>query len=179
VYEAEIAKRPGLPAGWFCIEHAMLVTPAQQARVSAAGIAVTLQSSAVYGIAADMRRHWGPEMAARAVPVADWLRADALLAAGSLYNAGPANPLASVWMMTTRQTSQGDVLGPAQAVTREQALYLCTVGGRRVFDGLRGGPLAPGQPVDLAGYHMDPADCDLDSLPELTPALTLLAGEPI
>jgi len=36
--------------------------------------------------------------------------------------------------------------------------------------------LAPGQPVDLVGYPVDPLECPTDDLPELQPATTLVGG---
>jgi predicted amidohydrolase YtcJ len=69
--------------------------------------------------------------------------------------------------------------GPAQAVTREEALGMWTREAAHVlrWDGI--GSLEPGSKGDLIVVDRDPLTCPLDDLPETKVLATLLGGEPV
>src|SRR5262249_34575212 len=72
------------------------------------------------------------------------------------------------------------VQGPEFAIGRATALRLATVAGAELDgDGSRLGPLASGRFADLVAFRHDPMTCDVDRLPQLKPALTIVDGETV
>jgi predicted amidohydrolase YtcJ len=176
-YERALAANPGTPPGSLVIEHGFLVGPEQRARAIRLGIPVTIQHPLLFTLAAELIQNWGPERAREVMPVSEWIREGALIAAGSDYPVGPYHAMRSVWGMVTRQTGGAGVLGPEHAVDRETAIRLYTTEAVRLLgEQDERGTLEPGKLADFAAYPADPFTCELDELAELDPALTVVAG---
>jgi predicted amidohydrolase YtcJ len=177
VYERVIARHRDLPPGALTIEHAMLADERQRARAVALGIAIAVQYPLAYALGANMVRYWGAERANRAFPIRAWVEAGALIAAGSDSYIAPYDPLLSIWGMVTRETQRAGRLGVDHAIDRRTAFALYTnLAARWVGEsGLRGS-LSPGHLADIVAFHTDPLTCDLDALPTLTPAMTIVDG---
>jgi predicted amidohydrolase YtcJ len=83
----------------------------------------------------------------------------------------------NVWGMATRGTKAAGVQGPEHAIGVATALELYTMGTARLnHDQDRLGGIAPGKLADLVAYPADPMTADLDDLPGLTPAFTIVGG---
>jgi predicted amidohydrolase YtcJ len=69
--------------------------------------------------------------------------------------------------------------GPAQRVTRAEALAMWTRDAARVlrWDGI--GTLAPGNHADLAIVDRDPLECAEDTLPETSVLRTVVGGRTV
>ena len=69
--------------------------------------------------------------------------------------------------------------GPAQRVTRTEALAMWTTTAGRVlgWDGV--GTLAPGSHADLIVVDRDPIDCPLDALPATRVLRTVVGGRTV
>jgi len=131
----------------------------------------------VYAQGAEFRNRWGPERAARAMPVHSWLAAGAALSAGTDYPAAEAEPLLGVWGLITRRTRRAGVLGPEEAVEPYTACWLATAAGAALSgeEGRRG-TLQPGRLADLVAFPADPVAGPVDALPTLRPAFTIVGG---
>ena len=91
----------------------------------------------------------------------------------------PYNPFATLWAAVARRERVTDrVLGPAQCLTRLQALRAFTLGGARFsFDENRRGSLEAGKLADLAVLSDDLLEMEEAAMPELHSLLTMVGGK--
>lgn len=90
----------------------------------------------------------------------------------------PYNPGFTLWTMCERERrSDGKVLGPAERLTRREALHALTLSGARLtYDEHHKGPLMPGFLADLAVFDTDPLTVDVNKLKDLSSLLTIVDG---
>jgi predicted amidohydrolase YtcJ len=132
------------------IEHAGVVPPGYAASLARLGLAVVTQPGFLHARGDDYQRHVPAAEQGWLYPCASLLRAGVAVAAGSDAPFGPASPWASVAAATTRRTSAGTVIGPAERVTAAQALRLFLAAPDDVR---RLRSIAPGQPGDICVLH--------------------------
>jgi len=182
VYEAVAAEVEGpgpLPPWTLVIEHALLSDPVQRERAVRGGFGVTVQHPLLWNMGSEMLQTWGPERTRQVNPLDEWLALGADLAAGTDM-ARPFNPMLAVWGMVTRGTKAAGVQGPEHAIGVATALELYTTGTARLnHDQDRLGRIASGQLADIVAYPADPLTADVDDLPGLTPAFTIVGGRPV
>lgn len=78
---------------------------------------------------------------------------------------------------TTRRSRSGQVVGADQAITRQQALQIATLGGAYLcFAEHQRGTLAPGMLADLAVLSADPITCPDEILPEIQAEMLIVNG---
>ena len=180
VYEKVLSKVGAVAPGSLVIEHAFMADAEARARAIAAGVRVTVQHPLLYFLGGNMLSHWGPERTSLVMPVAEWLQDGGLIAGGSDCNVAPYDPLLAIWGFATRGTKVAGIQGPSQAVDRRTAFGLYTEAGWRLTgEENERGRLLPGFSADLVAYRQDPMTVDLDDLPSLSPAFTLMAGNPV
>jgi len=179
VYEAVAAATGPLPPWTLVIEHALLSDPAQRKRAVRGGFGVTVQHALLWNMGSEMLQMWGPERTRQVNPLDEWLALGADLAAGTDI-ARPFNPMLNVWGMATRGTKAAGIQGPEHAISVATALELYTMGTARLnHDQDRLGSITPGKLADIVAYPADPLAADLDDLPGLTPAFTIVGGRPV
>jgi predicted amidohydrolase YtcJ len=167
------------PRASLVLEHALLADATQRARAARLGVPVTVQHSLLWNMGSEMLTAWGPERTARVSPMDEWLRLGAEVAVGTDLNR-PFNPLINVWGMVTRGTKTAGVQGPEHGIDRYTAIERYTAGTARLcFEGHRRGTLEPGRLADLVAYPTDPLTADIDALPSLEPAFTVVGGRPV
>jgi predicted amidohydrolase YtcJ len=87
--------------------------------------------------------------------------------------------MTNVWGMVTRGTKSAGIQGPEHAIDVPTALRLYTLGSAALNgEADRLGSVTPGKLADLVAYPRDPLAADPDDLAELTPALTVIGGQP-
>ena len=93
----------------------------------------------------------------------------------------PYNPFATLWAaVARRERVTNQVLGPAQSLTRLEALRAFTTGGARFsFDERRRGSLESGKLADLAVLSDDFLEMAEEDIPHLESRLTMLGGRPV
>jgi hypothetical protein len=91
----------------------------------------------------------------------------------------PPDPwMALAAVVGRRDMTTGEVLGPAERLSRVQGLAALTTGGAAVtFTERAAGTLAPGRRADLAVLEADPLRVPLDELAAMPVRLTLVGGE--
>ena len=179
VYEAVAAATGPLPPWTLVIEHALLSDSAQRKRAVRGGFGLTVQHPLLWNMGSEMLQAWGTERTRQVSPLDEWLAAGADLAAGTDI-ARPFSPMLNVWGMATRGTKAAGVQGPEHAIPVTTALELYTMGTARLnHDQDRLGSITPGKLADIVAYPADPLATDLDDLPGLTPAFTIVGGRPV
>jgi predicted amidohydrolase YtcJ len=176
VYEDVVAATGPLPPWTLVIEHALLSDPAQRERAVRGGFAVTVQHALLWNMGSEMLVTWGPQRTRQVNPLDQWLAAGASLAAGTDI-VRPFNPMINVWGMATRGTKSAGIQGPDHAIGVATALELYTLGTARLNgEADRLGSITPGKLADLVAYPADPVTVDVEELPQLTPAFTIVGG---
>ncbi|AUG76263.1 Amidohydrolase 3 [Kitasatospora sp. MMS16-BH015] len=179
LYERVQGRLPGLPYGTLVMEHGGLADEIQRRRAVALGIPITIQQPLLHDAAAIQTEYWGEDRVAALFPARAWLDAGADLSAGSDYPVGAFGAAHSLHGLTTRTTVAG-VLGPAQTITRAEALALHTTAATRLTHEthLRG-TLTPGRLADLTIWPADPTTTPTEALATLLPTHTFLGGTPV
>jgi predicted amidohydrolase YtcJ len=176
VYEAVVAATGPLPPWTLVIEHALLSDAAQRERAVRGGFAVTVQHALLWNMGSEMLVTWGPQRTREVNPLDQWLAAGASLAVGTDI-VRPFNPMINVWGMATRGTKSTGIQGAEHAIGVSTALELYTLGTARLNgEADRLGSITPGKLADLVAYPADPLTVDVEELPQLTPAFTIVGG---
>lgn len=172
-YQHVLERSSGLPAGWLAIEHGLVAHEEQRSRAVHLGVGVTVQHPLVDTYATAMLEHWGMERMARSSPVRSWLRAGALMAAGSDGHVTAFDPLRSLYGLATRHTSSHGVIGVDEAISWAEAIRLYTVAG----DWLSGDGWGGDHYADLVGFPRCLLAGEPRSFGDLPdPVLTVVAG---
>lgn len=179
VYEAVLAEVGEMSPWTLVIEHALLSDERQRERAVRAGIGITVQHTLLWNMGSEMLQTWGAERTRRVNPLDGWLAAGADLAAGTDI-VRPFNPMTNVWGMVTRNTKSAGIQGPEHGINVANALRLYTAGSAALNgEANRLGTVTPGKLADLVAYPVDPLAVEPDELAELTPAWTMLGGQPV
>jgi predicted amidohydrolase YtcJ len=175
----ETAYGANAPTGINRIEHATMVRPDQLERMKRLGVQPSFLMNHVFLYGAAYRDQlFGPERTGFMDP------AGACAAAGIPFTlhtdapCSPAGPLRLVQTAVTRRCDiDGSVVGPAQAVTLDQALRAVTIdAARQIGLGDRIGTLETGKEADLVILESDPYRTDPTQIMSLKVSETWVAG---
>jgi hypothetical protein len=158
------------------LQHAFFVEAEQAQRYGALGFDVTTSMSFSWGKGDLFVERVGEHVLPHLIPLRRLLDAGMLVACGSDW--GPKNVFEHIALAMTHRfaVSGRSNLGPAQRVTREEAVAMWTRDAARVlgWDGV--GTLAPGSHADLVVVDRDPLQCPVDDLPATRVLRTVLGG---
>jgi hypothetical protein len=161
------------------LQHAFFVEPEQASRYAALGFDVTTSMSFSWGKGDLFVERIGEHVLQHLIPLRRLLDAGMTVACGTDW--GPKNVFEHIALaMTHRFAGSGrSNLGPAQRVTRGEALAMWTRDAGRVlgWDGI--GTLAPGSHADLVVVDRDPLECPVDDLPATRVLRTVLGGRTV
>jgi predicted amidohydrolase YtcJ len=172
------AEHPIAPKRWV-LEHLLYSRPDQFRRIADLGAVVSTQFHA-YMAAADMVNFWGPERAAKATRMRDWLDAGLKVGGGSDWSLLPANPFWMIYFWVTRDSRLSGPLGPDQRLTREEALRVMTINNAYITleEDIKGS-LEPGKLADLLVLSADVMSVPEAQIRTITPLMTLVGGKTV
>ena len=125
----------------------------------------------------NQQRWWGEPRAGHAIPVRDLMEAGLVVGGGTDAPVVPPDPYLSIWWMVTRGTLGGELLGPEQAVSVEDALRAWTVGSATVqFAEASRGSIEEGKLADFAVLSDDILAIPPDAIRDLRAVLTAVGG---
>ena len=120
----------------------------------------------------------GSERAGRIEPQASALRRGIRFGPHNDAPVTPINPLLSIGTAVSRQTSGGQILGPEQALTVDQALRSATIDSAALaFEETSKGTLEEGKLGDLIVLEADPYQVDPKEIKDIPVAVTIVGGE--
>jgi predicted amidohydrolase YtcJ len=161
------------------IMHIFLPTQDSLDKIKRMGLRTTVQDHPVK-LGHNMVRYWGEERAARSIPVRRIIDMGIPTGGGTDAPVVDWNPFESMWWMTTRKIFAGGeirVLGPAEAISREEALRLYTMGSADIeFMEDRAGSIEKRKLADLAVLSDDLLTVPDDALRGITSLLTMVGG---
>ncbi len=173
------ASRHQIRGRHWILQHVFFMEPEQARRYGALGIDVTCSMSFSWGKGDMFAQRIGPQVLEHLIPLRRMIDAGMIVACGSDW--GPKNIFEHVELaLTHRFCGSGRInLGPAQRVTREEALAMWTREAARVLQWGDIGTLAPGKQADLVVVDRDPLTCPVDELSGTRVLRTLLGGKTV
>ncbi|MEN9726430.1 MAG: hypothetical protein RL434_796 [Pseudomonadota bacterium] len=161
----------------YVLEHCEFPTREQIALCARLGVAPTTSTNFIWGKGEEVyKRRLGEAYAKVAIPLRDWL--DAGVPVSQSTDWGPHEGLFTVWQSLARQAGlTGEVIGPEQRITREEALRCFTWNGAwalRMEHEI--GSLEPGKRADVVMLDGDPMTCAEETIKDLNVEMTMLDG---
>lgn len=158
------------------LEHCTVVNPSLIARIRALGAIPTPFSTYVYYHGEKMREY-GPERLNWMFAVRSFLDAGIRVTQASDYPPGPFEPMMALQSEVTRTDIHGNVWGPKQRVTVEEAIRVGTINGAYAsFDEHVKGSITSGKLADLVVLGRDPLRVDPATLVTIPIERTMVGG---
>ena len=102
------------------------------------------------------------------------------VAPASDYTPGPFEPLMAIQSMVTRKDFNGNIWGPSQKITVDEALTVCTINGANAsFEESTKGSIEVGKLADFVMLAADPHDVDPDRIKEIQVLRTVVGGRTV
>ena len=166
--------RPGLRHR---IEHCTMIDDDLLKRIARLGVVALPFASYIWQHAEKLIPYYG-ERSGRMFAHKSFLDAGIVAAAASDHPVGLHSPLLGVQCMVTRKTPDGEVIGPDERISLEDAFRVYTnhaayaSGAENIK-----GSLTPGRLADLVVLESDPWRTDPDSLSKIKVDLTMVGGD--
>ena len=169
----------------FTLLHAYFPTPAVARRAAALGVAIDTQPAWYYKDADALLPALGEQRLRPFIGLADWLRGGAKVAINTDHMFGlepngslnPYNPFLTLYVAVTRRTEGNQVIGPEQAVSRQDALKMMTIDAAWLsFEEQRKGSIEKGKLGDLAILSDDYLSCAPERIRDIRALVTVLGG---
>ena len=165
------------------VEHAASATPDQMDRLARLEVMVSASATRYYAtIPADVDAAQRARLE-RLTPMREFLDHRLIVTAGSDYLGVPGsldNPFISFYFFVTRRNRTGDVLGPLQKITREEALRVLTVNyAYTTFDEGMKGSIQPGMLADFLILSNDLLTVPEDQILSVHPLATYVGGRKV
>jgi predicted amidohydrolase YtcJ len=162
----------------FVIEHVEFPTIAQIAECRRLGLIPTTATNFIWGKGAEVyQQRLGPEYARQAIPLRAWLDVGVPVCQSTDW--GPREALFTVWQSLARKAGlTGEVIGPEQRITREEALRIYTYNGAYALwmeDEL--GSIEAGKLADLVVLAQNPLTCAEDEIRDIAVVATMIDGQ--
>ncbi len=165
-----------IPSQHWILVHAFFVTQDQAKRYAALGFDVTTTMSFCWGKGELFRRRMGDHVLSDLIPLRRLLDAGMRVAGGSDW--GPKCAFEQIKLALTHEFGESGErnLGPAQRISREEALAMWTRDAARVLQWQEIGRLVPGNHADLIIVDRNPMNCDIEAISSIKVLRTLLGG---
>jgi predicted amidohydrolase YtcJ len=176
-YEAADRDSPIAGKRW-SIEHGYLLQPDQYRRLERLAVTVHPQTWHLFNLRRNFVENYGREYADRSHPYRTLLDHGIPIAGGMDWPVEPRDPFFYMWVEITRSTIDGEVVGPEQALTREDALRLHTIwAAYSTFEETVKGSLEAGKLADLVVLSDDYLTVPEERIKTITPLLTMVGGK--
>jgi predicted amidohydrolase YtcJ len=186
-YEAADRETP-IAGRRFTVTHGNFPDARAIERARRMGVAFDCQPAWHYYDGPAIKDAFGPARMKDFLPLRSLLDAGVVVAGGSDHMIrfdsreaiNPYNPFFGMWMAITRKTVDGSLLGPEQAVTREEALRMWTLNGAWLsFEEKSKGSLEPGKLADLVVISKDFLTCPVDEIRGIEALITVVDGKEV
>jgi len=171
-----VDRESGVRGRHWILQHVFFLEPEQARRYAALGFDVTASMSFSWGKGDMFIERIGEHVLQHLIPLKRMLDAGMTVACGSDW--GPKNIFEHIALATTHEFcgSGRRNAGPAQVVTRAEAVAMWTRDAAKVlrWDGV--GTLANGNHADLIVVDRDPLACPVEDLPATRVLRTVLGG---
>ncbi|MBW1783926.1 MAG: amidohydrolase [Deltaproteobacteria bacterium] len=160
------------------IEHAGCLYPHLLRRATAMNILASVQPVFFGELGDGFLDAFGPELAHQLYPFKSMLRAGMRLGGSSDCPVANLDPRVGLRDAVLRRTPSGETLGPAEALSMDEAIRLYTRGSAYLsFDETRNGTIAVGKRGDFTVMAADPREVAPEEVPEIPVVMTVVDGE--
>ena len=165
--------------------HAYFADAATAKRAARLGVPIDTQPAWFYKDADALLPALGRPRLEQFIGIRTWLDGGAHVALNTDHMFGldrntsmnPFNPFLTIATAVTRRTEGGQVIGPNQTITRQQALRMMTIEAARLsFDESRKGSIEVGKLADLTMLSDNPITASETTLRRITSVLTVVGG---
>ena len=161
------------------IEHCTVVNPDLLARMSASGVVATPFCTYVYYHGEKMP-FYGEERLRWMFAQRSFIDSGVVSTGATDYPPGPYEPLMGIQACVTRTDSEGNVWGPNQRVSVEEALRIYTLNGAYAgFEEDIKGSITPGKLADMVVLRDDPASVDPMTIMDISIQQTIIGGRTV
>ncbi|MBI3948830.1 MAG: amidohydrolase [Armatimonadetes bacterium] len=175
---AESLAKSGPMSGPCHLIHAYFPGERALARLQEWDVGVAAQPPFVAAWGASLPKLVGPARAERFLPLETLRRLGLRLGGGSDSPIIPFDPFFGIYAAVTRRTGAGSILGKAERVSREWALFLYTLGSASLLnEGDSRGSIEPGKLADLVVLDRDILAIPEEEIPRVRAVLTMVGGE--
>jgi predicted amidohydrolase YtcJ len=173
---ARLQKENPRPDPRFRIEHCTLINPDLVRRIKAQSVIPTPFSSYVYYHGEKMKEY-GAERLNSMFALRSFLDAGIPATMSSDYGPGPFEPMMFLQSSVTRTDIKGNVWGPKQRITVEEALRVATMNGAHAsFEEKTKGSIEAGKLADLTVLGRDPVKENPSTLVTIPVERTMVGG---
>ncbi len=164
----------------YTIEHFGISTPEQVRRIAALGACVSANVYYLHELGHQYTQNGiGYERSSQMVRLGTCMRHNVPVAVHSDYTMAPALPLNSAWVAVNRITANGDVLGPEERLSVDQALRAITVEAAFVLGRENEiGSIRAGKKADFTVLTEDPYEVPVEKLRDIAIWGTVFEGRP-
>jgi predicted amidohydrolase YtcJ len=162
----------------YVLEHCEFPTRAQIAECKRLGVAPTTSTNFLWGKGEEVyRQRLGAAYVDQAIPMRDWLDGGVPISQSTDW--GPHDAFFTLWQSLARQAGRtGEVIGPAQRITREEAIRCFTWNGAWALKMEHEfGSLEAGKRADLLVLNEDPSRCAEAAIKDIRVDATLIDGQ--
>lgn len=169
----------------FTLIHAYFPNQQTAERAARLGVGVDTQPAWYYKDGDALLGVLGTDRLRKFIGLGVWQRASVKVAINSDHMQGadpntslnPYNPFLTMYTAITRRTEDGQVIGPRQRVSREDALRMMTIDAAWLgFAETRKGSIEVGKLGDLAILSDDLLSCDVEDIKDIRSLLTVVGG---
>ncbi len=161
----------------FRIEHCTYAKDSAIKRMSVLNVVPIPFSGYVY-FHGDVMHFYGKERLEHMFPMRGFLDAGLLPADSSDYTASPSDPMMWLESQVTRADMQGNIWGPSQRITVEEAMRCGTMHGAYAsFEENLKGSIEPGKLADLVVLGQDPMKTESSTLLKIPVERTMIGGK--
>jgi predicted amidohydrolase YtcJ len=158
--------------------HGQVPRPEHFTKIKALDLRVACQSVHTYTMGADFVKWWGIERASYSDPIKTYLDNGIRVGGGSDAFFCEWNPLIQIWFDVTRRSKWAGVLGPDQAITREQSIAYHTVNSALIADDDdKLGSIEPGKLADFVILSDDILACPVGQISDIRVLMTVINGD--
>lgn len=175
-YEKVLAKYPRADTR-HRIEHCSLVNPDLLRRIKALGVVPTpFWTYAHYH--GEKWKEYGPEKMEWMFAHKSFLQTGTPVPGASDYGPGPFEPMMALQSMVTRKDYNGNVWGPSQKVTIDEALTIATINGAWAsHEERQKGSITVGKLADFVMLEKDPHEVNPDTIKDIKVVRTVVGGK--
>jgi predicted amidohydrolase YtcJ len=160
------------------IEHCAMTGQELRSRIKRLGIVPIAQPVFFHEFGDGYVLNYGRERAEEMFTTASFIRERIPFAMSTDCPVTFPDPTLNISVAMTRWTMTGDVVGPQERITLEQALYAYTMGGAyAAFEENVKGSLQPGRLADLVVWTGNPFGAEPDQIREMTSRMTMIDGQ--
>ena len=170
----------------FTLIHAYFANDATAERAAKLGVCIDTQPAWYYKDGDALAMALGGKRLEKFIGLQVWRAAGLKVALNSDHMSGfgpesalnPFDPFLTMAVAVTRKTEGGQVFGPEQRVSREEALRMLTSEAAYLsFDESNRGTLEVGKLADVAILTDDPLQCDEDRIKDIRAVATIVGGK--